>query len=155
MINEDLTLSDLCGLDETLRRIRPNWFDEPPFIQESERGNKRAQYLAGVLSRVTYKRRKIRWAIYCDTPYLGFSEPWYRITAQTEVADAEGGGLATIQMMSVQITPDMTDEQIVRFAYRILEHFETHECREHFYFGESKIFDPHDEDKEKTFRRGF
>lgn len=145
MSDNGFTLGDLAGLEKTMSKIAPDWRDEPPFIHESAQGNNRAKHIADILAKVKYTRRKIRWIIYNSKPFV--SEPYYTVTASTTVADAEGGGLIDVQMISHEVAPDFDDALIVRMAFRILEHFEQHEAREHFYFDGDKVYDPHDEHK--------
>ena len=141
-MNEDLTLADLVGLDDTLRKIAPDWLDTPPFLTDEARGNGRAEHIAVILSKIKYKRREIRWLIGAIKPNL--PEPWYGITAQTTVLDAEaGGGLITLVMEEIEIPPDASDHEIVRRAFWVLESFEQHETQEQFWYEDDKVYDPH------------
>src|SRR5271154_2101497 len=98
-MNDDLTLADLVGLDETLRKIVPSWLEEAPFLADEARENGRAKHIAEVLSKIKYKRCKLRWIIGAIKPNL--SEPWYGITAQTTVMNEDGSGFLDLLMESV------------------------------------------------------
>ena len=138
---EDLTLADLVGLDDTLRKIAPDWLDVPPFLTESARGNGRAEHIAKVLSKIKYNRRKISWLIAGTIPTLG--APSFRITAETRVLNEDGSGLLNLFMEDVEIPPDASDHEIVRRAFWILESFEQHETQEQFWYEDDKVYDPH------------
>jgi hypothetical protein len=142
-MNEDLTLADLVGLDDTLRKIQPSWLNEPPIIMPmAARENGRAKHIATVLSKITYKRCKIQWLIAGIKEAL--SEPWFGITARTTVMDAEpGGGFIELLMEDVEIPPDANDREIVRRAFWVLERFEQHETQEQFWYDDDKVYDPH------------
>jgi hypothetical protein len=140
-MNEDLTLADLVGLDETLSKIAPDWLEEPPFLTESARDHGRAKHIAEVLSKVIYKRRKIRWLIAGAVPTLG--APWFVITAQTRVLNEDDSGMLDLIMEEIKIPPDASDREIVRRAFWVLEQFEQHETQEMFWYDDDKVYDPH------------
>jgi hypothetical protein len=140
-MNEDLTLADLVGLDEKLEKLAPDWIDEPPFLVDKAQENERAKHIEEVLSKVKYKRYKIRWLIAGIKPHL--LRPWFRITALTRVRSVDGGGLISLVMEDVEVPPDISDSDIVRRAFWVLERFEQHELREHFWYEGDKVYDPH------------